>query len=820
MKKFLVHCATVIVALTASQSWAQSFQSIFSFPTNGAQGTKPSAALTIGPDGSLYGTASEGGAANAGTAFKISTVGAFASLGSFDPAETGKSSVARMVSIGDGFLYGVTSDGTGTAGDPLGTLFRLNPAGGDTPAGGLTKIFALPGGGVTPKRPHALVSGEANVLHVLGNSPGGIWRVPLDGGMATDVFTFASSDDGLFPESVIRGSDGNLYGVTRGTSFVDTTAARQGTVFKIAPNGSGFATIHDCDLPTGVAPIGAMVEGPDGSFYGTTSAGGQNSDGVIFRLQPSGGGFNYTVLHSINDQPPTGDLLLASDGKLYGISEAGGQNLYGSIFRINPNGTGFQVIHSFNKTNGAYPKGGLVQATDGNLYGVTEEGGANDLGTIFRIDLDLPVPEVNRRPIAIDDQGFSSGLPVVVNVLGNDFDPDEDALTVTIETMPSAGMVTVQGDGSIKYEPTLGLGYDGFDQFSYRVTDPDGLFALATVTVSDETITQPWQPGTYNGVLNLDPALTFSTDTPRGQLIITIQASGLFTGTLFTNGKRLPVRGVFDESGSAVAVVKASKKKKALMFLARGDGNSLLAVVFGQEQLSGFVLPLVLPDSPVTAGYTAFLEPTFGNLPAGSGFGVARVLPNGLVVVVGRLPDGSRIGWGTTLVTDGVDTWIPVFNAPVRGGFCSGMFTTSGADGFQGEVNWFRPPTAKLNQPYPAGFSGTMLGFMTRYTKPARGETPVNFGIDQAGTVRLSSPTIDPPVSGDLTVQGSRLIPGGALKSFSISRATGLFKGKMKVGSKSVGFQGAVIQSARFGTGYFTLDGTAGVVLLDADAPL
>jgi uncharacterized repeat protein (TIGR03803 family) len=815
MTKLLVCFATVFLAVAAAQSSGQNFQSIFSFPANGTEGAAPEATLTVGPDGSLYGTASQGGATGAGTAFKISTAGAFTRLGNFEAPETGKAPVARMVNIGDGFLYGVTSEGTGTAGDPLGTVFKLDPAGGTTNAGGLTKVFALPGSGVTPMRPHALVSGEANTLHVLGNSPGGIWRVPLNGDSATNVFNFAvSGDEGLFPESIIPGADGNLYGVTQGNTFVGTTPGRRGTIFAIAPNGSGFSTVHDCDFDTGAAPIGAMVQDPDGIFYGTMSAGGTNSDGVIFRLEPSGGGFAYSVVHSINDNPPTGDLLLASDGRLYGTSRSGGANLFGSVFRINTNGTGFQVIHTFNKANGAYPAGGLVQALDGNLYGVTAEGGIDNKGTIYRIDLNLPTPEVNRRPFAVSDQAFSSGSAVGVSVLANDFDPDEDELTVTVETQPLHGTATVESTGAITYAPTPGGGYNGFDEFTYRITDPEGFFDVAAVTITDHAVPDPWQPGTYNGILNLDPALTLDGDIPRGQLVVTISETGVLTGRLFANGKRLAVRGAFDGE-TAIAIVKESKRKKALMFLAKGEGNSLIAVMFGQEQLSGFIFPLATPNPSGTGSFTTLLEPISPGLPEGYGFGAMRVLSNGLVVVVGRLGDGSKLAWGTTLVSYNGDVGIPVFSTPVKNGFVAGSFMDLGNTLFQGNLKWFRPEGTKPSQPYSEGFAGELGGLMDPYTRPAKGELAVDFGPDQAITILC--PPLGPDATGTVTAQGTRLRLDGSLKSFSFSKATGLFKGKLRANNRTIGFQGAVTQSQKAGYGYYVIDKVTGAMGFDSD---
>jgi hypothetical protein len=67
-------------------------------------------------------------------------------------------------------------------------------------------------------------------------------------------------------------------------------------------------------------------------------------------------------------------------------------------------------------------------------------------------------------------------------------------------------------------------------------------------------------------------------------LLINISETGVFTGTLLDGGKRSSVRGFLDQDGTAIAVVKVSKKKKELIFLARGEGNSLIAVLFGREQ--------------------------------------------------------------------------------------------------------------------------------------------------------------------------------------------------------------------------------------------
>ena len=342
---------------------------------------------------------------------------------------------------------------------------------------------------------------------------------------------------------------------------------------------------------------------------------------------------------------------------------------------------------------------------------------------------------------------------------------------------------------------------------------------MATVVIANEAIPPAWQPGVYNGILHLDPNLEENRDTPRGQLIINVAESGVFTGKLFTQGKRLTVRGFFTEDGIAIAAVKIPQQGTAVIFLAPAEGNTLFAVLFGQQQWTGYMAPLALQNPPVKASYTVLLQPATAELPVGWGYGIMRVFPNGVVAVVGKMGDGSKLSWGTTLVSSGGDSFaIPVYHQPVKGGFCGGYFNSSD-DGpaFEGTLKWMRPPVAKQTLPYPAGFSGQVFGLMDLYTLPAPGVTPVDFGTDQAGFVELAGPSISSPPEGTVTVQGTRLIPGGELKSFSINKATGLFSGKMRVGTKSVTFKGAVLQSQQFGYGQYLINKTTGQAVFLAE---
>jgi uncharacterized repeat protein (TIGR03803 family) len=218
----------------------------------------------------------------------------------------------------------------------------------------------------------------------------------------------------LVYDEVIQGADGNFYGTTvlggSGLCLGPFGVQGCGTVYKLTPSGvqtvlysfqldSGGATAVN-----GIYPYGGLVQGSDGNFYGTASAGGNvNAScngytlgcGVVFKLTPTG---HYTVLHAFNGVfaseggSPTGRLLLSPNGRLYGTTYAGGnvQGAFnqGTIFSMTLAGA-FTTIYSFDSahliTDGVHPYAGVIQGTDGNLYGTTVFGGTNNLGTVFKI---------------------------------------------------------------------------------------------------------------------------------------------------------------------------------------------------------------------------------------------------------------------------------------------------------------------------------------------------------------------------------------------------------------------------------------------------
>ncbi len=206
------------------------------------------------------------------------------------------------------------------------------------------------------------------------------------------LFSFDGTTNGGDPGPLIQAGDGNFYGTTDGGGTNNV-----GTVFQITPGGTLTTLYNFCSLPNcadGAFPSGLM-QAADGNFYGTTGGGGNSSGrGTLFEITAGG---ILTTLYSFCSQPscsdggnPNGGLLQASNGKFYGTTAGGGICEYwcGTVFEITPGGT-LTTLYSFcglsNCSDGAYPVAGLIQATNGDLYGTTDSGGTAGYGTVFGI---------------------------------------------------------------------------------------------------------------------------------------------------------------------------------------------------------------------------------------------------------------------------------------------------------------------------------------------------------------------------------------------------------------------------------------------------
>jgi uncharacterized repeat protein (TIGR03803 family) len=364
-------------AITVIAAHAQTFTTLVNL--NGANGARPGAgSLVQGVDGSFYGTTSAGGASKYGTIFRIAPQGQLKTLYSF----AGVAGASGLIVEPNGMLYGTTHEGGANG---LGVIFQI------TPSGALTTLHSFDGAdGAEPTA--GLVMAFNRMLYGTtseggATSGGGIFRI-TPGGTLTALHGFSGAPFGSgFVASLVQASNGMLYGTTSIGGVYG-----MGSVYAIGLNGA-FATLYSFNGFNGQWPYAELVQGNDGNLYGTTSYGGTNGPfGIIFQITSAG---TLTTLHNFNftdGSYPSSALVQGADGNFYGTAAQGGANCgpigCGTIFRVTPTGT-LTTLHNFDETDGSNPYAGLVQGTDGNFYGTTEFGGANKIGTVFRLSVGL-----------------------------------------------------------------------------------------------------------------------------------------------------------------------------------------------------------------------------------------------------------------------------------------------------------------------------------------------------------------------------------------------------------------------------------------------
>jgi uncharacterized repeat protein (TIGR03803 family) len=373
----------------------------FNYPQGGG-------ALVQATNGELYGTTYGGGACGYGTAFKITTSGDLITLHNFctrADCPDGSFPYFGLVLATDSNLYGITDQG-GAHGH--GTIFQM------TPSGKLITFYSFCAQNqcLDGSDPYAgLVLGADGNLYGTtraGGTKGGgtVFRITLSGTLTT-LYSFTGGSDGANPQAtLVQANDGNFYGTTYGG------ASNYGTVFKITPSGT-LTTLHSFNGGDGGASQAGLIQAADGNLYGTSKFGGASQDGTVFKITTGG---NLTTLYEFAGSDgswPNSALMQAADGNLYGTTETGGPGGYnGTIFKITPSGEYLELYELPSSGYGNNLYGGLVQATDGGLYGQTQLGGAASDGMIFRLCTGL-CPFVEPMPT-------SAPAGTAISILGTD----------------------------------------------------------------------------------------------------------------------------------------------------------------------------------------------------------------------------------------------------------------------------------------------------------------------------------------------------------------------------------------------------------------
>lgn len=388
-----------------------------------------SSSLIQANDGNFYGATYWGGAHSLGTLYRITPGGALTTLVSFNGTNGGHP-FAGLVQGSDGDLYGTTyygGDLTLNGGNGFGTVFKV------TLDGQLTSLVQFANTNGSYPSAKLLQGGDGNFYGTTysgGVSGRGTVFQMTPAGALTTVASFAGTNGGHPSAGLVQGNDGNFYGTTYwGGNLALGGGSGLGTVFKMSPAGA-ITRMVAFGGANGGHPYAEVTQGSDGNFYGTTDWGGNTSLGngsglgTVFRMTPGGALSTLVAFAGTNGGHPYAALVQGPDGNFYGTTYWGGNlllnsgNGYGTAFNITPAGAVTTLV-SFTAENGAYPFGGLVPGSNNRFYGTTTEGGAAGGGTFFRLDLS-PSLSIVQQP---DDLSVSLGANAVFQANAYSADP-------------------------------------------------------------------------------------------------------------------------------------------------------------------------------------------------------------------------------------------------------------------------------------------------------------------------------------------------------------------------------------------------------------
>jgi len=435
---------------------------------NDTDGNAPVGALVLGTNGSFYGVTSYGGMGTnfciggCGTVFEISPDGAFTSLHSFTNND-GSDPRAGLLQASDGNFYGSTAGGGPFGG--VGTVFQM------TPTGVLTTLHTFRSlDGISPEG--TLSEGANGVLYGTTSeggpsSPGTVFQIATNGDFAILGGVNQPAAGG------IQASDGNFYGTTELGGSSTNCIGGCGTVFRITPAGV-VTTLHSFDRKDGSAPVAELVQGGDGNLYGTTSGGHtglmncSNGCGTVFMITTNGALTNLHSFGGTDGREPRGPLVQGADGNFYGTTSAGGASFFGTVFQITTNGD-FTRLVSFTGANGGDPVAGLVQGSDGAFYGTTQVGGGtSSFGTVFRLTISTnsstPAISCVLSP-ALATNIVEGTHTVVATVTSNGVARSGAAVTFNVTAGPNLGQsgtatTSASGQASFSYTGSTTPGTD------------------------------------------------------------------------------------------------------------------------------------------------------------------------------------------------------------------------------------------------------------------------------------------------------------------------------------------------------------------------
>lgn len=459
----------------------------------GGNGAKPSGALEMVGADELYGTTKQGGSNNGGVLFKYDTrLDQYTVLYEFSQSTSGSIPNPPLLT-NNGMIYGTClSGGTGS----LGTLYKYDP---NTTNFTILKNFNFNDSDGGSPSSELIQSADGNIYGV--SQIGGLNVFELYGNVfKLNVATDAVSNVGAFNTSNGERPIGTLAEISSGV-FLGTTSlggsSNQGVIFEInASNGNITKKIDMNEAPFGFNIAGALKLGKDDLLYGVTKEGGLHGGGTLFSFDPENQTLNHVYsFEEASGMAPDAGITVLNNTLIYGVTRYGGSNSGGTLFEYNLDTDAYTILHNFQGSNGTLSSPLIVSDI---VYGTDSEAGTFSSGIFYEFDLntstystlenfeggnnggnprgDLLLAD-NGRIYGVGQTGGTSGKGIIYRYeINNELLAKEHDFS--IGSSPAGGLV--QGVSGPLYGVTEvgGANNEGIIfSFAYRtVQDPNGIF--------------------------------------------------------------------------------------------------------------------------------------------------------------------------------------------------------------------------------------------------------------------------------------------------------------------------------------------------------